>query len=164
MTNKKPQIYRLENIIQWMVVATFLIAIKYIADALQFITSDSLNHHLYITELALGFMTVFVVAPSALRLLYLRYTGEFSHYEPESFIVDIFRKTCVRAFVSTILFTIVVRKVERFDVYELPTKFTLDIILAFALASFSLIFLYYQWTLLKLEAEDEDEFCDEPIK
>ena len=162
MTDKQPQIDRLEKIIYWMFIAAFLMAIKYLADALQFVTDEPVSRYLYVTESIIGFGVIVFALPSLIRLLYLRYSGEFNQNEPESYMVDSIRKTCVRTTGMTFLFIMIVRNTEKFDVYELPTKFTLDIILTFALASFSLMFFFQQWKLRKLEAVDE--LYDEKIE
>ena len=151
MVYDQQHINKLENIIRWIVIATFLVSMKYLADALQYLTEGQTSTLFYVIESVIALLAFAFAAPAFIRLIYLRYKGGFNDYEPEGFITDILRKTCVKAFSLTFLFIVAIHNVEKVGTYDLSIRFTLDLVLAFSLAAFSLTFFSHLWHFTKLE-------------
>jgi len=139
----------LDKFLQRTAVGVFLLTIKYVVSAAGFVVSDELADHAGWLQIVLSILVLVVVFPAFLKYLNLHRKKECP--DTSGYVIEMFKKSAVKAFSLTFVFLIAVKWMAGNYLMGLPTLFFINAILAFTLGVFSITF----YLLLRTD-DDQD--------
>jgi hypothetical protein len=149
----------IDSFMQRTAMGVFLMALAYTVSAAMFVASPRVAELLDKLQLGLGIVVLLVVFPAFLRIVKLRRRSGSDCEETDSYIVAMFRKASTTAFSLTFVFLVVMQVVTEKLQSDLPASFYVNLILAFTLGVFSIIF----FILVRSDSDEtDDDFDTEP--
>ncbi len=135
-----------------------LLAIALVIDCAGYFVDAATDEVLRYVRRTLSVVIIIVVAPSTLKLMWNRWKSDSPHREPESFVVEIYKKASLHGFTFVALALVVLQGVLGAGESTLPALFFIKAVLAAMLLVTSLSFY------LQMQVDDdleEDDFDDE---
>ena len=139
----------------------FLLAVALVIDCIGYFVEPEVNELLRYGRRALSVIIVVIVAPSVFRLLQLRLKDKTACREPESFMVEIYKKASMHGFTFIALTLVALQAYLGSGDSTLPAQFYIKAILGATLMVTSISF--YLQTRVDDEDDDFDDAFDDEV-
>jgi hypothetical protein len=146
----------IDSFMQRTALGVFLLALAYTVSAAMFVASPRVAELLDKLQLGLSIVVLLVVFPAFLRIVKLRRRSGSDCEETDGYIVAMFRKASATAFSLTFVFLVVMQVVTEKLQSDLPASFFVNLIQAFTLGVFSIIF----FLLVRSDSDQTDDDFD----
>ena len=147
----------IDRFFQRIAIGVTLLGLSYALSAASYIVSEDIASYIGPLKTLLSIMVLVVVFPAFWTFMKLDKKIRSLCYEPDSFIVEMFKNACVRAFSITFVTLIILELLSEVHFPELAPSFFLNIALWISLDVFALTF--FMSTLAS--DDDEDDLEDE---
>ncbi len=142
MSKKKPEPIAevLDKFMHAVAIALLLFSLKFATSAAMHFADGSLLNILDWTEIVLTGLAVIILIPAGFRFKLLKYKPEHRFFEPNGYVIDIFRRSFEKGFSITFLMLVILDVATKRHFTEIPTAFFIEIILVVMLGSFGIAF------------------------
>ena len=147
----------LDRFLQRLAIGVFLLGISFALSAANFVASEEVLDIIRPIRKVFGLAVIVIVLPPLLKAFKFKGHVLQKCYEPEGYVVEMFKRACVMAFSLTFVTLIIIERITDAGLIDLPTPFFLRIALSISLDVFALTF--FMSTLAS--DDDEDELEDE---
>lgn len=147
----------LERFMQRTALGVFLLALRYGMTAAGPLLGEELMALVRYLQLALSLLIVLLVLPAFWHYLKLRRQRRADCANPDSFVLEMFRRAALIAFSYSFVLLVLLDLVSRKSLVYLSAPLVINLVLSFMLAVFSISF----YLLSRLDEPDDDEPNDE---